>query len=132
MFINAVKVIDLKIFFGLIWYTILISLVKNESIGTLVLEMGLDKWLIVSKHSEKIRTDLTSLGGLFEAFIGAIFLDFNHLSIQDTNGWFDTVFSSGPGFQMAQIFIESVFRKHDAWLMKMSESENYKTLILLL
>jgi len=30
---------------------------------------------------------------------------------------------------MAQIFIESVFRKHDAWLMKMSESENYKTLI---
>jgi len=55
-----------------------IALVKNESIGKLALEMGLHKWYIISKHAEekKTRTNLKKLGCLFEAFLGALFLDF--------------------------------------------------------
>jgi dsRNA-specific ribonuclease len=37
-----------------------IAIVKNEAIGKIALEMGLHKWLIISKHAEekKIRTNL--------------------------------------------------------------------------
>ena len=55
-----------------------IAIVKNEAIGKIALEMGLHKWLVLSKHAEekKIRTNLKKLGCLFESFIGALFLNF--------------------------------------------------------
>ena len=58
-----------------------IAIVKNEAIGKIALEMGLHKWLIISKHAEekKIRTNLKKLGCLFESFIGALFLNFETL-----------------------------------------------------
>ena len=65
-----------------------IALVKNESIGRLAYEMGLHKWYIISKHSEgkQTRVNLKKLGCLFEAFIGALFLDFNKININDEHG----------------------------------------------
>ena len=62
-----------------------IALVKNESIGRMAYEMGLNKWLILSRNAEekKTRTNLKKLGCLFEAFLGALFLDFNKISIED-------------------------------------------------
>ena len=56
-----------------------IALVKNESLGRLAYNMGLNKWLLLSNHAEdkKSRTNLKKLGCLFEAFLGALFLDFN-------------------------------------------------------
>jgi dsRNA-specific ribonuclease len=105
-----------------------IELVKNETIGRIAMEMGLNKWFMLSKHTEtkNIRTNLKKLGCLFEAFIGAIFLDFNRISIHDENGWFDNIFSCGPGFQIAQIFVESVFEKHINWTNLLKNNENYK------
>ena len=46
-------------------------------------EMKLNKWLIISKHAEdkKIRTNLKKLGCLFEAFLGALFLDMNKIDL---------------------------------------------------
>jgi len=85
-----------------------IALVKNESIGKMVYEMGLNKWYIMSKNAEekKTRTNLKKLGCLFEAFLGALFLDFNKITIKDEGDWFKNVFVTGPGFQIAQIFVE--------------------------
>ena len=67
-----------------------IALVKNESIGKMAYEMGLHKWFILSKHAEskQNRTNLKKLGCLFESFIGAMFLDFNKISVNDEDGWF--------------------------------------------
>ena len=81
-----------------------IAIVKNEAIGKIALEMGLHKWLIISKHAEekKIRTNLKKLGCLFESFIGALFLDYNKVEVKDENNWFQTMFVTGPGFQMEQ------------------------------
>jgi dsRNA-specific ribonuclease len=72
--------------------------------------MGLYKWLILSKHAEekKIRTNLKKLGCLFESFIGALFLDFNKMTVKDEENWFQSMFVTGPGFQMAQKFIENL------------------------
>ena len=48
-----------------------IALVKNESIGKMAYEMGLNNWYIISKNAEekKTRTNLKKLGCLFEAFL---------------------------------------------------------------
>jgi len=108
-----------------------IALVKNESIGRIAYEMGLHKWFILSRHAEEkqTRVNLKKLGCLFEAFIAAIFLDFNKIEINDEGGWFSNVFSTGPGFQMAQIFIETVFEKHVNWMELIMNDDNYKNIL---
>ena len=108
-----------------------IAIVKNEAIGKIALEMGLHKWVILSKHAEekKIRTNLKKLGCLFEAFIGALFLDFNKVVVKDHENWFQTMFVTGPGFQMAQKFIESVFEKHIDWVALIQNDDNYKNIL---
>ena len=108
-----------------------IALVKNEHIGKLAYQMRLHEWLIISKHAEEknIRTNLKKLGCLFEAFIGAIFLDFNKISIQDEEGWFQHTFVCGPGFQMTQLFVENVFEKYVDWQTLIQTDDNYKNIL---
>tara|TARA_Y100000591_G_scaffold46852_1_gene35238 strand:- start:10819 stop:11880 length:1062 start_codon:yes stop_codon:yes gene_type:complete len=105
-----------------------IALVKNEHIGKLAYEMGLYKWFIISKHAEEkqTRTNLKKLGCLFEAFIGALFLDFNKIDINDENGWFQNIFVTGPGFQMAQKFIENIFEELVDWDRLINNDDNFK------
>jgi len=108
-----------------------IALVKNESIGKMALEMGLHKWLILSKHAEakQTRTNLKKLGCLFESFLGAMFLDFNKVRVQDLDGWFENTFLTGPGFQMVQVFVEQVFEKHVDWINLIKNDDNYKNIL---
>lgn len=108
-----------------------IALVKNENIGKLAYDMKLHKWLLISKHAEekKIRTNLKKLGCLFEAFIGAIFLDFNKINVKDEHDWFKNVFVTGPGFQMAQIFVENVFESYIDFTELVNTDDNYKNIL---
>ena len=108
-----------------------IALVKNESIGKMAYEMGLHKWTIMSKHAEQkqTRTNLKKLGCLFEALLGAIFLDFNKISVQDEHGWFQNTFLTGPGFQMVQVFVEKVFERHVDWISLIKNDDNYKNIL---
>jgi len=108
-----------------------IAIVKNEAIGKIAMEMRLNKWLIVSKHAEekKTRTNLKKLGCLFESFLGALFLDFNKISVKDEEGWFTNIFVTGPGFQMAQKFVENIFEKHIDWIALIQNDDNYKNIL---
>lgn len=108
-----------------------IALVKNEAIGRLAYEMGLHKWVVLSKHAEgkDTRTNLKKLGCVFEAFLGAIFLDYNKLQIKDEMSLFDNMFLSGPGFQMAQIFVENVFNAHVDWMALIRNDDNFKNIL---
>jgi dsRNA-specific ribonuclease len=108
-----------------------IAIVKNEAIGRIALEMGLHKWLILSKHAEekKIRNNLKKLGCLFESFLGALFLDFNKIVVKDEDGWFQNMFVTGPGFQMVQKFIENVFEQHINWIELIQNDDNYKNIL---
>lgn len=105
-----------------------IALVKNEHIGKLAYEMKLFRWFIMSKHAEEKNTRLNfkKLGCLFEAFLAALFLDVNKLSIKDEDGWFQNTFTTGPGFQMAQTFIENIYEKHVDWVELIKTDDNYK------
>lgn len=108
-----------------------IAIVKNEAIGKIAMEMHLNKWLILSKHAEekKIRTNLKKLGCLFESFLGALFLDFNKISVKDEEGWFQNIFVTGPGFQIAQKFVENIFEKHIDWIALIQNDDNYKNIL---
>ena len=108
-----------------------IAIVKNEAIGKIALEMRLNKWLILSKHAEekKTRTNLKKLGCLFESFLGALFLDFNKIKVKDDEGWFENMFVTGPGFQMAQKFVEAIFEKHIDWIALIQNDDNYKNIL---
>lgn len=108
-----------------------IALVKNEAIGKLAYEMGLHKWVVLSKHAEskETRTNLKKLGCVFEAFIGAIFLDYNKMQVKDEGHLYENLFMSGPGFHMAQIFVENVFNKHVDWMNLIRSDDNYKNIL---
>ena len=108
-----------------------IALVKNESIGKLAYEMGLHKHYILSRHAEEknTRTNLKKLGCLFESFLGALFLDYNKIDVLDEDAWFKNLFVTGPGFQMAQVFVESIFEKHVDWVELIKNDDNYKNIL---
>lgn len=103
------------------------QLVKNATIGRIAKEMGLDQWLMLSAHAEKqhVRQNPAKLGCLFEALVGAIFLDFNRVPVEDTAGWFEQ-FKCGPGFQVAQLFVERVFDRHVDWTELLTHTSNHK------
>lgn len=66
---------------------------------------------------------------MFEAFLGALFLDFNKISVKDEHGWFQNIFVTGPGFQMSQIFVESIFEKHVDWMKLIETDDNFKNIL---
>ena len=108
-----------------------IALVKNEHIGLLAYEMRLHNWILLSSHAEekKTRTNLKKLGCLFEAFLGALFLDFNKIDVNDEHNWFKDIFVCGPGFQMCQIFVENIFENHVDWMKLIETDDNYKNIL---
>jgi dsRNA-specific ribonuclease len=107
-----------------------IALVKNEAIGRLAYQMKLHQWVLISKHAEEkqIRTNVKKLGCLFEALLGAIFLDFNKETINDEEDWFKTLFITGPGFQMAQVFVENIFERLVNWDEIINNDNNFKNI----
>jgi hypothetical protein len=92
---------------------------------------GLHNWFIISKYAEtkQTRVNFKKLGCLFEAFLGALFLDFNKITVKDEHGWFENVFMVGPGFQMAQVFVEAIFERHVNWIELILTDDNYKNIL---
>ena len=104
-----------------------IQLVRNEAIGKLAMTLGLHRWLVLSRHAEerKTRTNLKKLGCLFEAFLGALFLDGNKVLC-------DAVVQPrtlGVGYQMAQTFVENVLEVHIDWVDLVRNDDNYKNIL---
>ena len=69
------------------------------------------------------------MGCLFESFIGALFLDYNKINIKDEEGWFENIFICGPGFQMAQKFVETIFERHIDWVKLIKNDDNFKNIL---
>ena len=80
----------------------------------------------VSAEEKKNRSNYKKLGCLFEAFLGAMFLDFNEINIDDEGKWFQNVFTCGPGFQLVQIFMENVLEQHINWFELVHSDVNFK------
>lgn len=106
-----------------------IALVKNESLGKLVQKMGIHKWFVISKEAEEkgLRNNVKKLGCLFEAFVGALFLNFNKITVDD-----EDIFNMSKslqvmsGYTVCTQFIEAVFERFVNWNELLSENNNYK------
>lgn len=107
-----------------------IALVKNDHIGYLAYKMGLNEYYLLSKSAEekKTRFNYKKLGCLFESFLGALFLDANNMILSDNNGYLNNYFECGVGFQICQIFIESIFEKLVDWNEMLENDNNYKNI----
>jgi hypothetical protein len=81
------------------------------------------------RRDEADPVNFKKLGCLFEAFLGALFLDFNKITVKDEHGWFENVFMVGPGFQMAQVFVEAIFERHVNWIELILTDDNYKNIL---
>lgn len=111
-----------------------ISIVKNEHLGKLSIAMNLPKWLIISSAEEEAnaRNNVKKLGCLFEAFLGAVFLDFNGMEIEDSAGMFKHIFHTGPGYEMASVFLTGVFNNIVNWTVILHSIDNYKNILQLM
>ena len=49
--------------------------------------------------------------------------------MRDEDGWFENTFVTGPGFQMAQKFVENIFEKHIDWIALIQNDDNYKNIL---
>lgn len=110
-----------------------IALVKNDHIGKLAFKIGFHHWYILSKNAEekKIRYNYKKLGCLFEAFLGALFLDANDMNINDLhnqNRCISPYMNHGIGFQICQTFIESIFEQLVDWNDLLEVDDNYKNI----
>jgi dsRNA-specific ribonuclease len=102
-----------------------ILLVNNESIGKIAQEMGLHKWLILSKNAEEknIRTSHKKLGCLFEAFVAAIKNDMD----KETVTYNDEIIPLG--YHYAEKFVRNIFETHVDWAVLLSTNNNYKNIV---
>ena len=91
------------------------ELVNNERIGYLSKEIGLNKFYVISRHNEESaaingRNNLKKLGDIFEAFLGALWMD------------------CGNRFHIVYTFVVSVMEAHLDIEDVVNSGTNYKDL----
>ena len=104
------------------------KLVNGEMLGFLANKLGFGEFAIMSRHIEdkcKGRTSQHILEDMFEAFVGAMFLDFNEI---DNYNLLDN-FYSGIGFQICEKFIIHVIEEHVDFSELILKQSNYKEML---
>ena len=97
---------------------ILSRIVNNKQLGILAKEIGMSPLIVLSRHMEDVcdgRNNLRILGSMFEAWIGALYLQEDQV---------------GFGLQQCNDFIVSIIEKHIDFVQIISEDTNYKDQLL--
>ena len=105
-------------------------LVKTNTLAMCSKYLGLEKYLIISKHVEEKcngRTNNRILEDLFESFIGAMFKDLNNQSSVEKNRY--DLFS-GPGYEICEKIIISILENTIDFEQLIINDENYKDILL--
>jgi|TARA_B110000240_G_C13463327_1_gene437709 dsRNA-specific ribonuclease len=104
------------------------KLVNGHMLANLCDKVGLDKWIIISKQIENNdgRKNYKIMEDTFEAFICAIFLDFNNKKIKIKN--FELI--SGLGFQIAENWIINVIEDKVDLVELIKQNKNYKDTLI--
>ena len=101
------------------------KLVNGEMLGNLAKKLGFGEIIIISRHIEDKcngRTNPNILEDSFEAFIGAMFLDFNEV---DNYNLLDN-FYTGIGFQVCEKFLINVYEDLVNFTELIMTNTNYK------
>ena len=101
------------------------KLVNGEMLGHLAGKMGLEKYLVISKQILEKNDNKVSykiLEDMFEALIGALYLDFNEDELEHSR----LDFYSGLGFQICQVYIINIIEKYVDFTDLIMNDYNYK------
>ena len=109
------------------------KIVNGKMLGFLGRKIGFDKFALISKQIEEAngRTNYKTLEDIFEAFIAAIYLDFQ--SPTDTPTMPDKLAKlepfSGAGFHIAEMWIINVLEKYIDFVELVQIRTNYKDML---
>jgi len=97
-------------------------IVNNKMLGILAKKMGMEPWIVVSRHVEEVcqggRGNLRLLGSLLEAWVHALFKNF------------ETVENPGLAFTIVQRFLINIIQKHVNFVELITDDNNYKDQLL--
>ena len=102
------------------WTSLRSNLVNNKMLGHLATKIGMDKWVILSRHVEDLcngRHNLRILGSMLEAWIGALYRD-----LVDVD--------RGKAYSRAYDWITTLFESHIDFAQLISKNTNYKDQLL--
>lgn len=104
------------------------KIVNGNMLAFLSKQIGLDKYIIISKQIENSdgRNNKNILEDTFEAFLGAIFLDFNNKGINSKK----ISDLPGLGYQIASKFIISVVETYIDFSELIINNQNYKDTLI--
>lgn len=102
-------------------------LVNGNMLAWLAEKMGLGKYLVISKQIEQNngRANKKILEDAFEAFLGALYLDYNSFKI-NTGGKMPVIDQTGIGFQITYTFIQNVLETYVDFVDLVHQKENPK------
>jgi len=97
-------------------------IVNNKMLGMLAKKLGLEPWIIVSRHVEEVcaggRGNLRLLGSLLEAWVYALYKNF------------ETPSNPGLAFTIVQRFLVAVMQKHINFVELITDDTNFKDQLL--
>lgn len=97
---------------------ILSRIVNNKQLGILAKEVGMSRWIILSRHMEDVcdgRNNLRILGSMFEAWFGALYLQEEE---------------PGRGLQQCHDLLVRILEEHIDFVQIIIEDTNYKDQLL--
>ena len=103
------------------------KLVNGEALAYFSKELGFGEYILMSRHIEdkcQGRSSTNILEDVFEAFIGALFMDFNEIEIEDCSRYKNLY--SGIGFQICEKFIVNLIEEKVNFEELISNDTNYK------
>lgn len=104
------------------------KIVNGKMLGYLSDKIGFPKFVILSKQVEDVhgRNNYKIMEDVFEAFIGAIYTDFNEAdTTADNNG-----FLSGKGYHVAEKWIISILEKYLDFAELIQTKNNFKDILV--
>jgi ribonuclease-3 len=97
-------------------------IVNNKMLGALAKKMGLEPWIVVSRHVEEVcaggRGNLRLLGSMLEAWVHALYKNF------------ETPENPGLAFTIVQKFLITIIQRHVNFVELITDDNNYKDQLL--
>lgn len=110
------------------------KIVNGKMLGYLASQIGFPKYVLISKQVEDVhgRNNYKIMEDVFEAFIGAIYMDYNQASYDVQCDKFPKQFVpfSGMGYHVAETWIISILEKYLDFAELIQTKTNYKDMLV--
>lgn len=107
------------------------KIVNGKMLGSLAVKVGFPRFVIISKQVEETdgRRNYKNMEDVFEAFIGAIYMDFNGDDIEMPKAA-RLMPLSGAGYHIAETWVVSILEKYLDFADLVQARTNYKDILM--